>query len=127
MADQYMLSELKNMAWQRLRSVLLRVGKPSPEWPLTSNLVALIHYVYKEIGASNEKKGEEPLRMLLSSFVALNFTTLLGSAIEKLTVSGDAADREFVVDLMAKVSQQMTHLDSKGASVERDSSLQSYD
>ncbi|KAI4094891.1 MAG: hypothetical protein LQ344_001936 [Seirophora lacunosa] len=115
MADQYMLIELKSMAWQRLRSVLVSIGKPSPEWPLMENLTNLIHYTYEQTSSSTEGGGEEPLRMLVSTFVALNFANLGGL---ELVVTGEAAHREFVVDLLAKVKQQMSSLQSQVAAAQ---------
>ncbi|KAL8709056.1 MAG: hypothetical protein Q9225_007506 [Loekoesia sp. 1 TL-2023] len=112
MACFYRLDELKNMAWQRLRSVLVSIGKPNPRTPVINNLVTLLHYVYQETGDSDTSE-EEPLRMLITSFAALNFTNFKGSEVNELMMSGQQADREFVVDLMDKVAQQMSYLESK--------------
>ncbi|KAL9018017.1 MAG: hypothetical protein Q9185_004686 [Variospora sp. 1 TL-2023] len=121
MAHQYMLHQLKNMAWQRLRSVLISIGKPAPGSPVIENIATLAHYVYQETGSTMEKsheaaaEEEEPLRLLVSSFAALHFTTLKHPRMDELMRSQEEADRDFVVELMAKVSRQMTHFESKEA------------
>ncbi|KAI4147070.1 MAG: hypothetical protein L6R39_003251 [Caloplaca ligustica] len=111
MADHYMLDELKSMAWQRLRSVLVSIGKLVPWSPVVRNTVTLIRYVYEHTGSHDE--GEEPLRMLVSSFVALYFTSFKGDDVEDLMLSKDEAAREFMVDLMDKVAQRMIYLEMK--------------
>ncbi|KAI4125343.1 MAG: hypothetical protein LQ338_004302 [Usnochroma carphineum] len=111
MANQYMLDDLKNIAWQRLRSVLVSIGKPTPWSPVVDNVVALIHCVYEHTGDVGEE--EEPLRMLVNSFVALHFTSFQGSEVGNLMLSKKEADREFVLDLMNKMAQQMAYMETK--------------
>ncbi|KAL8645807.1 MAG: hypothetical protein Q9210_006508 [Variospora velana] len=118
MAHQYMLHELKNMAWQRLRSVLISIGKPAPGSPVIKNIATLAHYVYQETGATESHEAEEPLRLLVSSFAALHFTTLKHPCMDELMRSQEEADRDFVVELMGKVSHQMTHFESKDAAAQ---------
>ncbi|KAL8949480.1 MAG: hypothetical protein Q9222_004415 [Ikaeria aurantiellina] len=112
MACHYMLDGLKNMAWQRLRSVLITVGVPQVGSPVISNVVSLIHYVYEETGETTD--GAEPLRELLVTFAALHFTSFRGIEVDELMMSTQESDREFVVDLMVKVMQQTMHLEAKG-------------
>lgn len=112
MACFYQLDELKNMSWQRLRAVLVSIGKPSHQTPVIGNLVTLIHYVYQETG--DNSLGEEPLRMLVTSFAALHYTKLNGTGVNDLLLSTEAADREFVVDLFEKVAQHMSYLEEEG-------------
>ncbi|KAL8698027.1 MAG: hypothetical protein Q9201_006794 [Fulgogasparrea decipioides] len=111
MADRYMLDELKNMAWQRLRSVLVTIGTPSSKSPVIRNLMTLIHYVYQETGEPDE--GKDPLRELVTTFAALHFTCIQGPEIDELIRSSDMSDAEFIVDLMAKTAQQMSFLESR--------------
>ncbi|KAL8918899.1 MAG: hypothetical protein Q9208_007080 [Pyrenodesmia sp. 3 TL-2023] len=114
MATTYMLSDLKNMAWQRLRAVLISIGKPAPGSTVVDNLASLCHYVYTETGGADDGvEEEEPLRMLVSGFAGLHFTGLKGRGMEELMMSKEEADREFVVDLMGKVARQMSYLESK--------------
>ncbi|KAL8929962.1 MAG: hypothetical protein Q9208_001106 [Pyrenodesmia sp. 3 TL-2023] len=114
MANHYMLDELKSMAWQRLRAVLVSVGKPKPWSPVVDNTVALIKYAYEHTGSSDD--SEEPLRMLLSSFVALHLTSFKGYEVDDLMLSREAANRDFVLELMGKVTQQMAYLETNGKS-----------
>lgn len=109
MANQYMLDELKSMAWQRLRAVLVSIGKPKPWSPVVDNTVALIKYACEHTGGVDD--SEEPLRMLLSSFVALHFTSFKGYEVDGLMLSKEEAHREFVLGLLGKVTQQMTYLE----------------
>ncbi|KAL8727469.1 MAG: hypothetical protein Q9181_005700 [Wetmoreana brouardii] len=111
MACHYMLDELKNMAWQRLRSVLVTIGTPSSEYPVIGNLMTLIHYVYQETGETDE--GKDPLRELVTTFAALHFTCIQGPEIDELIRSPVASDAEFIVDLMTKTAQQMSFLESR--------------
>ncbi|KAL9006901.1 MAG: hypothetical protein Q9188_000356 [Gyalolechia gomerana] len=110
MACQYLLDDLKNMAWQRLRAVLISIGKPTPASPLIRNLTALVHFAYQETGETANGEGE-PLRMLLISFVVLHYTSFTGSDFDVLLEPGNIDDREFVRSLMEKVSQQMKYLE----------------
>ncbi|KAL8854294.1 MAG: hypothetical protein Q9221_001008 [Calogaya cf. arnoldii] len=124
MACQYMLSELKNMAWQRLRA----------------DLIGLVNEIDKE--ATGGYGTCEPMRELVATFVAQHLTGLRASPGEGniprksvaygeasapcdqernenayraegsdefgvLIDSNDTDHREFVADLMAKVMQKM--------------------
>lgn len=104
------LHELKNMAWQRLRSLLIKIGAPVQGKPVLENLVTLIHYAYRETGIS--ELPVDPLRDLLTSYVAIHFTKFRGPEVDSLFASKGADDREFVVDLMAKVRQSMEHFEA---------------
>ncbi|KAL8684416.1 MAG: hypothetical protein Q9224_006365, partial [Gallowayella concinna] len=105
MGCYYLLDELKNMAWQRLRLVLISIGTPTVGSRVVANLVELIHYAYRVTSdACNE---EEPLRKLVTTVAALHFTRFKGAEIEELIASPTKLDREFVSDLMAKMMQKM--------------------
>ena len=110
-ACQKDLIELKNMAWQRLRALLVAIGPPVPGWPIVADLVGLIQYTYRETGISELKK--EPLRELLTSYVAIHFTSFEGPEVDNLFSSTVSDDREFVVELMSKVRQRMENLEAK--------------
>ncbi|KAL8728221.1 MAG: hypothetical protein Q9166_005524 [cf. Caloplaca sp. 2 TL-2023] len=111
MACQYMLDGLKNMAWQRLRSVLITIGTPPPECAVIDNIMTLVRYVYQETGDLGET--EEPLRELVTTFTALHFINFQGPELHELMMSTAEADREFVADLLAKVMQKVKHLETK--------------
>ena len=112
-ACQKDLIELKNMAWQRLRALLVAIGPPVPGWPIVADLVGLIQYTYRETGISELKK--EPLRELLTSYVAIHFTSFEGPEVDNLFSSTVSDDREFVVELMSKVRQRMENLEANDA------------
>jgi len=104
------LLELKNMAWQRLRSLLVTIGSPTAGMPVVANMVALIQDTYKETGVS--ESSVEPLRDLVTSYVAIHFTKFKGAEVDALFSSQAADDREFVVDVMTKVRQSMEDLEA---------------
>lgn len=110
-ACQYMLDGLKNMAWQRLRAVLISMGSLKRNTPVIDNLVTLISYVYHETG--DDKETEEPLRMLITTFTSLNFTNFQSVEVDKLVNSASESDREFVADFMLKVAEKVAHLESR--------------
>ncbi|KAL8959698.1 MAG: hypothetical protein Q9193_003476 [Seirophora villosa] len=111
MACHYMVDDLKNQAWQRLRAVLIRIGTPKADTPVIGNLMMLASYVYENT-ADTDGDGEEPLRMLVSSFSVLHFTAMRGDAFAASMLSEKEGDRKFVVDLMTKLGQQMSYLES---------------
>ena len=104
------LHELKNMAWQRLRSLLVSIGSPTAGTPVIANMVALIQYTYKETGVS--ELPVDPMRDLATSYVAIYFTKFNGAEVDALLASQAADDREFVVEVMAKVRQSMEDLEA---------------
>ncbi|KAL8673694.1 MAG: hypothetical protein Q9224_007518 [Gallowayella concinna] len=103
----YLLDELKDMAWQRLRSVLISIGTPKVGSRVVANLVDLIHYAYEVTGDACKVKEEEPLRKLVTTMAAIHFTGFKGAEVEQLIASPTKSDREFVSDLMAKVMQRL--------------------
>ncbi|KAL8641494.1 MAG: hypothetical protein Q9228_001704 [Teloschistes exilis] len=113
MASTYMMDELKNVAWQRLRSVLKRIGVPVPGSLLIEHLANLIHYTFKETGNIGDE--EDHLRMLVTTFAALHFTTIKGPEIDSLLVSSSFSDREFVLALTDKIAHQMKYLQSRAS------------
>ncbi|KAL8690347.1 MAG: hypothetical protein Q9218_004188 [Villophora microphyllina] len=115
MACQYMLDELKDLAWQRLRSVLVSIGTPVPHSPFVSNLVKVLRYIYKEIGTDVLEDGESSLRTLVSTFTAQHFTRIEGAAIDDLFSSVTDLDREIVIDVKDRIRQQMVRLEVEAA------------
>lgn len=109
-ACQKDLADLKNMAWQRLRALLVEIGAPDAESPIIGNMVALIQYTYRETGVS--ELPEDPLRDLVTSYVAIYFTKFRGAEVDALFSSRAADDREFVVEIMDKVRQSMENLEA---------------
>lgn len=109
MANQYMLDDLKNMAWQRLKNVLIGIGTPAQGSPVPKNLATLIHLVYQETGSPDGDEAEEPLRMLVTSFAALHFTSLRGLGFQMLAAE---MHPEFMVDLMERVAQHVVYLET---------------
>lgn len=98
---------------------MVSIGSKLPRWsPVIENTVTLIRYVYEYTGGVDD--GKEPMRMLLSSFVALHFTNFRGHGVSDLMLSSEEANRTFVVDVMDKVTKQMVYLEMKEKSVSED-------
>ncbi|KAL9583134.1 MAG: hypothetical protein Q9212_002883 [Teloschistes hypoglaucus] len=116
MACTYMVDDLKSMAWQRLRSVLSKIGVPVSGSPLIGNLASLIRYTFKETGTSGN--DEDPLRMLVTAFAALHFTIIQGPEIDALIMSPANSDREFSVALTSRMTRQMRYLEAKTTKLE---------
>ncbi|KAL9583133.1 MAG: hypothetical protein Q9212_002882 [Teloschistes hypoglaucus] len=113
MASQYLLDELKDLTWQRLRSVLVSIGTPVPGSLFIRNLVKVLRYVYKETGTDSLEGNEEPLRRLVSTFVAQHFTRLKGPEVDEIFASTRAVDREIVIDVTNRITQEMVHLEAE--------------
>ncbi|KAL9580900.1 MAG: hypothetical protein Q9203_006113 [Teloschistes exilis] len=114
MACYYLVDGLKNMAWQRLRAVLISIGTPQRGSRVVGNLVKLIQYVYGKTGPCDADNNDEPLRELVSTFMALHLTQLRGPEVDDLWASTVESDREFVVDCMSKVVRRVQHLEARG-------------
>ncbi|KAL9031627.1 MAG: hypothetical protein Q9180_006791 [Flavoplaca navasiana] len=108
MACTYQLDGLKNMAWQRLRSVMVTIGQPVTGSAVIGNLVKLIRYTYEVTGDIDHE--EEPLRKLVTTFAAAYISQFEGPDVDELMRSRVESDREFVVDLMAKIRVQVNSL-----------------
>ncbi|KAL8782407.1 MAG: hypothetical protein Q9213_005410 [Squamulea squamosa] len=113
MACHYQLSDLKNMAWQRLKAVLVTVGRPTARSAVIRNIVDLIHYAYAVTG--DNSKEADPLRELVTTFVTVYFTCFDGTVVDDWMRSVETADREFVIGLMAKIKQKMKDMEENGS------------
>lgn len=86
LANCYMLSELKNMAIQRLLDTLRFIGCPHPESSVIAHITALIEYVYAH--TDRLASEEEPLRKLVTTFAASNYNALEGPNLQALMSRG---------------------------------------
>lgn len=109
MGRHYMLDELSNMAWDRLRAVLKTIDRPIAGSGVITNVMDLILDTYDKI--SNPNGDEEPLRELISTFVALQFTAFQGSAMEDWVNSDNSTARDFIADLMGKLMLRVKELE----------------
>lgn len=118
MACRYMLMELKNLAWQRLRSVLIEINNPFEGSWVMGNLVTLISYAYRE--TSNEPGRTEPLRQLVTTYAAIHCGHFGGSRVDDLIMSTELSDREFVSDFTRRVAQKTIQLEKANADLSGD-------
>ena len=96
-AHCFFWSELTLFALQRLTEVLILVDcKQSHLFPY---LADAIHFVYNN--TSQRKTEVEPARKLLSQFVALNYTDLMGEELQMLASEGG----EFMIDLSHRLAR----------------------
>ena len=103
LADYTLLPNLKALAFHRIRTILVAIQRLAPLsaiGPLTS----VISFVYANTSVPRE--GEEPLRKLISTFIAIEFQNFdVGDEIELRGFL--ERDGEFVVDLWNKVRRKM--------------------
>ena len=108
MACQYELADLKEMSWQRLRTIFNVFGSPEPGSIIYDDVIKLVPYIYQETGTIGDK--EDHLRELVSTFAALNFTAMQGLELDELFLAATESVKEFIVDLNHKVAIRMNSL-----------------
>lgn len=110
MGCQYLLDDLRALSWQRLKNALVAVGIPFVGSTLITNVTNVIHYVFQQTGDLAD--GKEQMRELLTTFATDHFKQIKGApAFDELLKSSLASDREFVVDLMAKIRAELDEKD----------------
>lgn len=104
------IAPLKALAHSRLSRILLKLHPLGPNPHLATNLVSLATYVYANTDSLSS--SEEPLRRIVSQYVALNFETWQAepAAVRMMCAGGD-----FVVDVLGKVCRRLREgVDGKG-------------
>ncbi|KAL9024937.1 MAG: hypothetical protein Q9180_007769 [Flavoplaca navasiana] len=109
MGRRYMLEELSRMAWDRLRAVLLSIGRPVAGSRVITNVMNVVLGTRDRIG--DPTGDEDPLKELITTFVALNFTSFQASGIEDWATSDNSTAREFIPDLMGKLMLRVKELE----------------
>ena len=101
LADYMLLPDLQSEALERLKFALQFIGPLSelsnPQASVVPNLVDLTAYVYAHTDKLTSK--QEPLRKLISTYIALNFVQFDGERVQGLMEQGG----DFVVDLWQKL------------------------
>lgn len=111
MGCRYLLDDLRSMAWTRLRTMLVAIGRPPPGSPVVTNVMDLILNVFEEAGDS---VGDvEPLKNLLATFVVQNSTAFQASGIEDWATSDNKTAREFIAGLMGKLMLRVEELEDE--------------
>lgn len=111
MASCFLLGELKNLALQQLQICLIALDNPSPESPVASNITALIQYVYAN--TVRLKKKEEPMRKLVTTYVASQFTALRGNDFMQLLVEGGDIVDDVLTKLRRRIASYEVETDSQ--------------
>ena len=110
LADYMLLPDLQAQVFQRLKAVLLMtsgpsqfpgLGLPIPNEPVIGDIIKLIRYVYEN--TTKLESVEEPLRELISTFVAFNYDQFRdeGRVVRKFMEEGG----EFHGDVYVKVAR----------------------
>lgn len=95
---------LQNMALQRLSAVLVTIWSVDHGSHLVQNIVELLDYVYTHTNTPADT--EEPMRKVVSQFVALNFPALQSEEAMR-TIMKQGGD--LVGDLMEKVCRRLVN------------------
>ncbi|KAI4169769.1 MAG: hypothetical protein LQ346_008934 [Caloplaca aetnensis] len=110
LAHYLQLDGLQRLAFHRIQDVLVRWGGREDGEEILEKVVEVVGYVYvntitttgtEEEGGKEVEKEEEPLRNLLSSFVAKEFREFHGPEFEGLVFEGG----EFMVDMVRKIAR----------------------
>ncbi|KAL8831994.1 MAG: hypothetical protein Q9170_005056 [Blastenia crenularia] len=107
----YLLDDLKTMALKRLGAVLMSIGRPSAGSPVIHNILTIAQSIYSK--TYQEDGEEEPLRNLITTFIALNYASFKNFDIDSLTTSQDESDRDFLSDLMRKLMLRVETLETE--------------
>lgn len=96
------ITPLKALAHARLSRILLKLHPLGRNPHLATNLVSLATYVYANTDSLTS--SEEPLRRIVSQYVALNFATWqeAPAAVQMMCDGG-----EFVVDVLGKICRRL--------------------
>lgn len=107
MANCFLLAELRNLALQQLQICLIALDNPTPESHIVSNITTLIQYVYAN--TVRLKKKEEPMRKLVTTYVAAQFTALRGNDFMQLLMEGG----EIVDDVLTKLRRRIASYEAE--------------
>ena len=107
MANCFLLAELRNLALQQLQICLIALDHPSPDSQVVSNITTLIQYVYAN--TVRLKKKEEPMRKLVATYVASQFTALRGNDFMQLLIEGG----DVVDDVLTKLRRRIASYEAE--------------
>lgn len=110
-ARVHLITGLEELALQHLTQAL--VSLDTSQSHIVSNAVQLIRYVYdcEEICSP-----EQPIRKLITHFVAINFTDMIDEDFKMLLSEGGP----FVVDISSKVSRRLLASAASSGSLEKE-------
>ena len=107
LADYSCAQGLKNLCYQRLGTAMLHMSNFLPDEGITENVATLAGLVYAN--TTQKKRPLEPLRNLISSFVAAYSSELDGASMDNLIQEGG----DFAVDLMRKLGENVKHSETE--------------
>ena len=106
LAGYILLPALQSFAFTHVKEVLVFVGPIVSGTQLVPNLVAFIRYVYANTnGLAN---SQDPLRELITTYVALNLAGFAGEEADHLEEEGG----DFVRELCDKIKQHTAYLEA---------------
>lgn len=98
-AQYHLVSQLQTFALQRLMQVLMYLDCTQPH--TVSGILPVMEHVYSN--TVELKSHEEPLRKLLSQFVAIHYTDLMTGDFEELFGKGE----DFTLDVARKIARRL--------------------
>lgn len=104
LAQYLQLVDLKRYAFHHIQDTLVFLNQCSPGPQALTRTIALAHYVYSNTDSLNN--SEEPLRDLISTFVAEWFLKMDGPQFERLIAGGG----EFAVDVTRKLRRHWLNI-----------------
>ena len=108
LAEYLLLWSLQAAAFFRIKTVL-DLTKDLPGYHAQLGIVSLVRYIYAN--TASRENSEEPLRNLITIYVALLSDNFRGQEVNELMEEGG----DFVVELCAKMMQQQAHLAARVA------------
>lgn len=103
LAQYLQLSDLKRLAFHNMQDVLRSLNSLPPDTTLVTKIVSLIQYTYAH--TDSLASSEEPLRKLVSTFVASKLALLSGPKFDSLMAEGG----DFAVDVMSQTRREVTY------------------
>lgn len=90
LADYILLPELQALAFECLAATFTSAGALTPNTPVIADLVVLVEYIYAN--TVKPREYEEPLRELVTTYIALNFDLFRDEegAVKRLVDQGGA-------------------------------------
>ena len=111
LAGYVLLPSLQALAFTRIQEVLALVEPIKPEMPLLGNIISLVRFIYSN--TEPLANSQEPLRNLITTYIAQNHPAFVGEEVEALEEEGG----DFVRDLAAKAKQNVAYLQQQQAAM----------
>ena len=112
LAGYLLLPSLRSSTFGQIRTLFGFMGPLLSRTPMVSNLVSLVKYTYANTASTIF--SQDPLRKLITTYIALNYAAFIGEEADSLEAEGG----DFVCELRAKIRQQMAFLEENKEKME---------